>query len=78
MSNVLEIEAALRQLPMQDQWQIARWLLDELEENGHGKTDSPITVGSSPLPDYAGRRRHIFGKKILPNMVLAARDEERW
>jgi hypothetical protein len=32
----------------------------------------------SPLPDYSARRRRIFGSKILPNMVLAARAEERW
>ena len=27
MSKVLEIESALRQLPVQDQWEVARWLL---------------------------------------------------
>ena len=30
------------------------------------------------LPDYAARRRRIFGDKILPNMVLASRSEDRW
>jgi hypothetical protein len=27
-------------------------------------------------PDAAARRRRIFGDKILPNLVLLARDEE--
>jgi len=30
------------------------------------------------LPDYGARRRRIFGTKVLPNMVLAARAEESW
>lgn len=78
MSNVQEIEAALRQLPAQERREVARWLLDELEE----ETDSTATGHSgnctSVLPDYAGRRRRIFGNKVLPNMVLVSRSEERW
>ncbi len=76
--NVLEIEEALRQLPAQDQWEIARWLLDALEEGtsslGKGQNGSRVPA----LPDYAARRRRIFGDKVLPNMVLASRSEERW
>jgi hypothetical protein len=30
------------------------------------------------LPDYAVRRRMIFGDNVLPNMVLLGREEERW
>ena len=29
-------------------------------------------------PDAAARRRRIFGDKILPNLVLLAREEERY
>jgi hypothetical protein len=29
-------------------------------------------------PDAAARRRRIVGDKILPNLVLLARDEERY
>lgn len=29
-------------------------------------------------PDAAARRRRIFGDKVLPNLVLLARDEERY
>lgn len=29
-------------------------------------------------PDAAARRRRIFGSKVLPNLVLLAREEERF
>jgi len=29
-------------------------------------------------PDAAARRRRIFGDKVLPNMVLLAREQERY
>ena len=78
MSKVLEIEAALRQLTAQDQWEVARWLLDTLE-NGNDIAANRQNGGSVPaLPDYAARRRRIFGDKVLPNMVLVSRSEERW
>ena len=78
MSKVLEIEAALRQLPAQEQWEVARWLLDELAEGTGSATKQQN--GSQPLalPDYAARLRRIFGDKVLPNMVLMSRSEERW
>ncbi|HWD18541.1 MAG TPA: hypothetical protein VHB20_04635 [Verrucomicrobiae bacterium] len=81
MSRVLELETALRQLPPQERWEIARWLLEDLQETslnrGH---EVPAANGAAalPLPDYSTRRRRIFGDKVLPNMVLAARAEERW
>lgn len=78
MSGVLEIESALRQLARQDKWQIARWLLEDLEENGQTASDKRTAPAPLRLPDYAAHRRRIFGDKVLPNMVLAARDEERW
>ena len=82
MNNILEIERALRQLPPQQRWEIARWLLDDLHEatisqaQGEGSRDSAGVT--PPLPDYSARRRRIFGTKILPNMVLLARAEERF
>ena len=78
MSKVQEIEMALRQLPAQEQWQVARWLLDELEEGAEGTAKSQNGGYVPALPDYAARRRRIFGDKVLPNMVLATRSEERW
>jgi len=78
MSKVLEIEAALRKIPTQEKWEVARWLLAALEE-GTGHAAKGQNGGSvSGLPDYAARRRRIFGDKVLPNMVLASRSEERW
>jgi len=82
MSNLLEIETALRQLPPQERWEIARWLLDDLQEatisqaQGEGLGDN---AGRTPaLPDYSARRRRIFGSKVLPNMVQLARAEEHF
>lgn len=73
----------LRQLPKQAKWEIARWLLDDLQETGNGLPEAGALAPSTEakpgvLPDYAGRRRRIFGDKVLPNMVLAAREQERW
>src|SRR5208282_451766 len=82
MNSVLDIEKALRQLAPQERWEIARWLLEDLQEGalshaegeGSGDNGGP----TPPLPDYSARRRRIFGNKVLPNMVLVARAEERW
>ena len=78
MSKVLEIESALRQLPAQDQWEVARWLLEALEERTGTAAKGQNGGSVAGLPDYAARRRRIFGDKVLPNMVLASRSEERW
>lgn len=81
MNSVLEIETALRQLPWRDRWEIARRLLDDLQEasfNLHEpKSPGPDAGLVPPLPDYAARRRQIFGDRVLPNMILTARAEER-
>ena len=79
MSTVWEIESALRKLPAQEKWEIANWLLDDLEEAAYRET-APGANGLQPLelPDYAARRRRIFGAKVLPNMVIEARAQERW
>jgi hypothetical protein len=77
MSKVQEIESALKQLPAEEQREVARWLLDELE-GGVGSAVTGQNGGHAPaLPDYAARRRRIFGDKVLPNMVLLSRSEER-
>jgi hypothetical protein len=82
MNSVLEIEQALKQLPPQERLEIARWLLEDLQEGALGPAEGkgPAENGerTPPLPDYSSRRRRIFGSKVLPNMVLAARAEERW
>jgi hypothetical protein len=82
MNSVLEIENALRQMPPEDRWEVARWLLDDLEEQAASQAGAKGSEGNGqatpPLPDYGARRRQVFGSKVLPNMVLAARGEESW
>jgi hypothetical protein len=82
MNSVLEIENALRQLPREVRWEIARWLLEDLQEGTLRPTEAkgPGENGerTPPLPDYSARRRRILGSKVLPNMVLVARAEEPW
>jgi hypothetical protein len=82
MNSVLEIEKALRQLPQQERWEVARWLLEDLQEGAlsyaEGKSSDDNGERNPPLPDYSARRRRIFGNKVLPNMVLVSRAEERW
>jgi hypothetical protein len=79
MSSVLEIERALKRLPREERWEVARWLLDDLHEATLGDASSKKSESNSQkapsLPDYSARRRRIFGSKVLPNIVLAARAE---
>ena len=77
MSTVAEIEAALEQLPVQEAQSIARWLQKYLEHQSETNTASASQTRLR-LPDCAARRRMIFGDKVLPNMVLLGREEERW
>lgn len=62
---------------MQEAQNVAKWLQKYL---GHqGDTQTPSTSQTRiRLPDYAARRRMIFGDKVLPNMVLLGREQERW
>jgi hypothetical protein len=82
VTGVSEIKAALRKLPPRERWEIACWLLKELPEGNLGNAEGRVASDSggqtAPLPDYSARRRRIFGRKILPNMVLLSRAEEPW
>jgi hypothetical protein len=80
VNSVREIETALRQLPPQERWEIARWLLEDLQHSNpsYAKGSDDNVGRTPPLPDYSARRRRIFGSKVLPNMILVARAEERW
>lgn len=77
MSTVAEIETALKKLPTPEAQKVARWLQQHLSRRIASVTTStvqpPVTA-----PDYAARRRKILGDKVLPNMVVAGRNEERW
>jgi hypothetical protein len=77
MNSVLEIEMALRQLPPQERWEIARWLLEDLQEsnlsNAEGKGSGENGGRTPQPPDYSARRRRIFGSKVLPHTGRSAR-----
>ncbi len=77
VSTVTEIEAALEEMPLQDAQTIAQWLQHYLDRKQSGTTASPAATAVS-VPDYAARRRMTFGDKVLPNLVLLGREEERW
>lgn len=77
MSTVVEIETALKELPLQEAQSIAQWLQKYLDQQGRAK-NTPATQASVRLPDYAARRRRILGDKVLPNMVVLGREQEHW
>ena len=77
MSTVVEIESALKELPLQDAQAIAQWLQKYLDLH-HSAQHPSASQASIKQPDYAARRKIIFGEKTLPNMVLLSREEERW
>lgn len=73
----MEIESALKELPLQEAQAISQWLQEYLYQE-RGPEPGSLRPEPVRLPDYAVRRRMIFGEKVLPNMVLLAREEERW
>jgi len=77
MSTLVEIETALKELPLQDAQTIAQWLQKYLDQKAMISA-IPAQQPQIRLPDYAARRRMIFGDKVLPNMVMLSREEERW
>lgn len=77
MSTVGEIESALKELPLPQAQEIALWLEKYLGQQASSNATS-TKPGAVTLPDYATRRRMIFGDKVLPNMILLSREEERW
>ena len=64
MSSVLEIEEALKQLAPQERWEIAHWLLEDLQgealPHAEGKVSGDKEKQNLALPDYSSRRRQIF------------------
>jgi hypothetical protein len=65
MSTVQEIKAAIETLSPAER--------EELERLLH---QSPSPASPLPLPDQAARRRRIFGDRVLPNLILEARESE--
>jgi hypothetical protein len=64
MSTVKEIKAAIAALPVPERAKLESWLHQQTGEN----------PGKVALPDQASRRRSIYGKTVLPNMVLLERE----
>jgi len=64
MSTVQEIKQAIESLSPNERVQLERLLVESV---------SPATR-SAALPDQAARRHAILGHKVLPNLVLEARD----
>ena len=77
MSTVTEIETALKELPLEQAQRLAQWLQKYLDQRTATNT-SQTSQTSIRLPDYAARRRMILGDRVLPNMVLLGREEDRW
>ena len=66
MSTLDEIKAAIQSLSPEERAELKRLL----REQG-GKASEIHRV-----PDQAARRRRILGDKVLPNLILEARDSE--
>jgi hypothetical protein len=77
MSTVAEVEAVLKQSPVQEAQDIAQWLQKCPEHQGNTKLPSTSRTRLR-LPDYTARRRMILGDKVLPNLVLLGREQDRW
>ena len=56
MSTVIEIESALKELPLQDVQAVANWVQMYLEQRSGAKAPAP-SPAAVKLPDYAARRR---------------------
>jgi hypothetical protein len=80
MDDVQEIQKVLKHLPSEAKWKIAQWLLNELHYSSTMRisTRSGAPSKTEELPNYAERRKRIFGDTIVPNAVLEAREQERW
>jgi hypothetical protein len=76
MEDVQDVRRALANLAPDEKWQIAEWLLEDLRQDRLSETGCKDF--QKHLPDYAARRQQIFGDRVLPNMVLLGRGEERW
>ena len=77
ISTVLEIESAVKELPIHEAQKLAQWLQDYVSRQTAADETQPASE-KCRLPDYAARRRRIVGDKVLPNMVTLGREQERW
>jgi hypothetical protein len=71
-----ELLEKVRELPLRERRKFFQGI-HELEE-GVAAQQTPIRRKPVCWPDGAARRRKIFGDKELPNLVMLAREEERF
>ena len=77
MQELSKLEQEIEKLPLDSKWQVAQWLLQDLHRASQAAPQQNGKPAAELDPDYAGRRRKIFGSDVLPNMVLESRSEER-
>jgi hypothetical protein len=65
MNTLQDIKQAITTLTASERAEV-EWLLHE--------PSSPVILATK-LPDQPARRRAVLGNKVLPNMVMGARDE---
>jgi hypothetical protein len=71
-----ELLEKVRALPLRERRKFFQGIR-ELEE-GVAARQTPIRRKPVCWPDGTARRRRIFGDRVLPNLVLLAREEERF
>jgi hypothetical protein len=71
-----ELLEKVRALPLRERRKFFQGI-HELEE-GVATQQTPIRRKPVCWPDGAARRRKIFGDEVVPNLVLLAREEERF
>jgi hypothetical protein len=79
MQKLSDLEHALQQLPVEKKREIAQWLWQDLHANLLNSCPPKVSEQEAlRSPDYASRRRRIFGDQVLPNMVLENRAQDPW
>jgi mRNA-degrading endonuclease RelE of RelBE toxin-antitoxin system len=68
-----EIVKQVKALPLREREKVLKAIL-ALEENEPPR--QPVKTKHVKWPDVEARAKRIFGKRVLPNLVLLERDEE--
>jgi mRNA-degrading endonuclease RelE of RelBE toxin-antitoxin system len=68
-----ELLKQVKALPPRERRKVLKAIL-ALEENGPARR--PTKTKRVKWPDVEARAKRIFGKRVLPNLVLLERDEE--
>lgn len=71
--SATELLEQLMALPPQEQAAFARQFEQWQAHNGAEAPPAKVQ-----WPDARGRQQRIFGEKVIPNMVIAGREEERY